>query len=59
MREGILTGFLTIAGLDLPLATTIAVASRLWFMMGEFFIFSLALILEKRNLSARKSPKKT
>lgn len=58
VREGILTGFLTIAGLDLPLATTIAVASRLWFMTGELFIFFLALILEKRHASSRKAPEK-
>lgn len=56
VREVILTGFLTMAGLDLPLATTIAITSRLWFLMGELFIFSAALILEKRrNYSLRSS----
>lgn len=49
VREGILTGFLTIAGLDLQMATTIAIASRLWFLLGEIFIFVFALILERRN----------
>lgn len=56
VREGILTGFLTMAGLDLPLATTIAITSRLWFLMGELFVFTAALILEKyRNYSLRSS----
>ena len=56
VREGILTGFLTMAGLDLPMATTIAITSRLWFLMGELFIFTVALILEKRrNYSIRSS----
>jgi uncharacterized membrane protein YbhN (UPF0104 family) len=45
VREGILTGFLTLAGLELPLATTIAVSSRLWFLVGEIFIFGVALLL--------------
>jgi len=49
VREGILTGFLTLAGVDLPVATTIAVTSRLWFLAGELFIFLLAVVLRPRN----------
>ncbi len=56
VREGILIGFLTMAGLDLPIATTIAITSRLWFLIGELFVFTAALILEKyRNYSLRSS----
>lgn len=49
IREGIITGYLTIVGLDLQDATTIAVASRLWFLIGEVFIFLVALILDRRK----------
>jgi uncharacterized membrane protein YbhN (UPF0104 family) len=46
VREGILTGYLTLAGLELPVATTIAVTSRLWFLSGELFIFLVASALK-------------
>ena len=46
VREGILTGYLTLAGVELPVATTIAVTSRLWFLLGELFIFLLASLLK-------------
>jgi len=49
VREGILTGFLTMAGLDLPLATTIAITSRLWFLTGELFLFLFAMVLSRRK----------
>lgn len=49
VREGILTGYLTLAGVDLPVATTIAVTSRLWFLLGELFIFSFAMIIGSKN----------
>jgi len=50
VREGVLTGYLTLTGLPLELATQIAIGSRLWFMSGEFFIFLLALIAGRLNL---------
>jgi hypothetical protein len=31
--------FLKLLGFDLATATTISVASRLWFLLGEVFIF--------------------
>ncbi|MEN8227833.1 MAG: lysylphosphatidylglycerol synthase domain-containing protein [Bacteroidota bacterium] len=49
VREGIITGYLTIVGLNLTDATTIAVTSRLWFLVGELFIFFIALILDRRK----------
>ena len=49
VREGILTGYLTMAGMDLPMATTIAVSSRLWFLLGEVFIFLLAASLYRKD----------
>lgn len=50
VREGLLTGYLTLAGLELADATTIAVASRLWFLVGEVFIFGIAMILNQINI---------
>jgi uncharacterized membrane protein YbhN (UPF0104 family) len=49
VREGILTGFLTLIGLDLPTATTIAVTSRLWYLAGEVFIFFAGWYLHRRG----------
>ena len=40
-REGILTGYLVLAGVSVADATTVAVASRLWFLMGEVTLFVL------------------
>jgi hypothetical protein len=48
IREGILTAYLSLAGMAIQDATTIAVASRLWFLAGELFIFLLALILDRQ-----------
>lgn len=47
VREGLLTGYLSLAGLELADATTIAVASRLWFLVGEVFIFTVGVLLDK------------
>lgn len=49
VREGILVLMLTLYGIDEKLAITISVVSRGWFLLGEFFIFSTALIF--RNYS--------
>lgn len=47
VRESVLIVSLTLAGLDVQLATTISIASRLWFLIGECFIFSLGFIMDK------------
>ena len=47
-REAILIGYLTLAGIPVAEATTVAVASRLWFLVGEIFIFMLGWIVHKR-----------
>lgn len=47
VREGILTGYLTLTGLTLALGTQIAIGSRLWFICGELFIFLMALFQKK------------
>ncbi len=53
LREGIIVGYLTLAGLDLESATTISFMNRLWFIMGEVFIFLLAVTL--RFLRSRRT----
>jgi len=49
VREGVLTIYLGLAGLAVQDATTIAVASRLWFLAGEVFIFLMALFLDRQG----------
>jgi hypothetical protein len=43
-----MAGYLTIAGIPLVDAATVAVASRFWFLSGEVFIFLLGWITSKR-----------
>lgn len=45
-REGILAGLLVMLSVNLQDATTISVASRIWFLFGELFIFLLAFLLK-------------
>ena len=47
VREGIMTGFMVITGMEIADATMIALISRLWFITGEIFIFFLSLYLNK------------
>lgn len=47
-REAVMTGYLALAGIPLVEATTVAVASRLWFLGGEVFIFISGWIVHKR-----------
>lgn len=47
IREGILTALLIGFGIDNKDAVTISVASRLWFLVGEIFIFVLAVIMNR------------
>lgn len=44
LREGIIIGYLTLAGLDVETATTISFMNRLWFIAGEVFVFLLSLV---------------
>lgn len=47
VREGVLAAVLTAGGIGLTEAATIAVASRLWFLIGEAGIFALALVARR------------
>ncbi len=51
VREGIIVGYLTLAQFNLTEAVTIAAASRLWFLIGEFFIFAVGFVCDR--LTAR------
>ncbi|MEX0928342.1 MAG: hypothetical protein WD266_08950 [Balneolales bacterium] len=39
VREAVIVGYLNYIGLSLAEATTISIASRLWFLAGEVFLF--------------------
>jgi uncharacterized membrane protein YbhN (UPF0104 family) len=49
VREGLLSLLLMGFGIHKSDAITISVASRLWFLIGEAFIFTLALLLNIKN----------
>lgn len=49
VREGVLTTYLVMTGLDIKSAATISIASRLWYLTGEIFIFVLGFALDKRK----------
>ena len=52
LREGIIIGYLVLAGLDAESSTTISFLNRFWFICGELFIFLLATIV--RVVSKKK-----
>jgi len=47
-REAVLVGYFSLAGMPLVEAATVAVASRLWFLGGELFIFLLGWTTYRR-----------
>jgi glycosyltransferase 2 family protein len=51
VREGLLVSSLLIYNIPLPEATAIALASRLWFLGGEVFLFIFALLLRKLSIN--------
>ena len=55
LREVVLTGYLSLDGISSSDAATVAVASRLWFLIGEIFIFLLGLAADKYGLDSSKS----
>jgi glycosyltransferase 2 family protein len=48
VREGIMVVYLTLANIPVVEATTIAIASRSWFLMGELFIFIVGWVTDRR-----------
>jgi len=49
IREGAIVSYLVMAGYDLPRAVTISAASRLWFLIGECFMFVSGQIAHLRH----------
>lgn len=47
VRESTLVLLLSLAGIEVGIATTLAVFSRLWFLAGDLTIFSLASLLNR------------
>ena len=47
-REGAMIAYLALAGLTITDATTIAVASRLWFLIGEVFLFTAGWLAHRK-----------
>jgi len=41
IREGIMAWFLNLSGVPLPIAVTVAIIARLWFLFGEIFLFTM------------------
>lgn len=58
IREGVLAILLHTSGMDLALATSISIFTRLWFLMGESFIFLLSIVLEIYNKFWRSNSSK-
>ena len=48
VREGILVGYLVTLGFTTSQAATVAVASRLWFLIGEAFVFFVGYLADKQ-----------
>jgi hypothetical protein len=51
-REAVMVGYLTLAGIPMAEAILVAVASRLWFLGGEIFIFLLGWMAHRRLQTA-------
>ena len=48
IREGIITGYLTLLNVSLPEAIMISASSRLWFLVGELFIFITGYLVSRK-----------
>ncbi len=58
VREGAMVAWLMIVGLPLKDATTISIAARLWFLIGEIFTFALGAVVGstlKNGSSAKRA----
>jgi hypothetical protein len=53
VREGVLAACLVMADLEVAQATTVALASRLWFVCGEVGLFGLGLLADRALVKAR------
>jgi len=49
VREGIMIGYLGLVSIPIKVATSISVLARLWFIIGEIFIFCVAFIMNRKK----------
>ena len=49
VRESIITGYLSMLDVPLPVAITISAVSRFWFLIGELFIFAAGYAANKKT----------
>jgi hypothetical protein len=49
IREGVITAYLMLLNISLPEAIMISASSRLWFLVGEFFIFTTGYLLSRNE----------
>jgi len=48
VRETAMISYLTLMGMPVKEATTLSVLARLWYILGEAFIFVLALVIDRK-----------
>jgi hypothetical protein len=56
VREGVMVAYLALAGIPLQEATAISIAARLWFLVGEVFIFVVGIAADPKGASHRRRP---
>jgi uncharacterized membrane protein YbhN (UPF0104 family) len=49
VREGAIIAYLSLVDISVPVATTISIASRLWYLVGEVFIFFVGWMADRIN----------
>jgi glycosyltransferase 2 family protein len=49
VREGLLVGVLVLLDFQVSEATTVALLSRLWFLIGESFVFLISVLLKTKS----------
>lgn len=57
VREGVLASLIHLGGVEIALATSIAIFSRLWFLIGESFLFILGFIVHSISRKRDKQSK--
>jgi uncharacterized membrane protein YbhN (UPF0104 family) len=56
VREGVIVGYLSLAGLPVPEATAVSIAARLWFLAGEVLIFLVGIAMNAVFRPPRRPP---
>lgn len=56
IREGAITGYLTLLDIALPEAVTISAASRLWYLVGEISCFIAGYIASRKGIPVNNAP---